>query len=99
MQIPEHVLLAVMPYYSFPKNQPEWHVINQRLQRAGGSVRPLKISVRPRPETAMPVSTVVPLHAVPQRITLRTLAVENNLPREKRIRMRRTRKPDPPLIA
>ena len=98
-QIPHHVLPAFVPEHSLAKDQSERHLVDQRLQCARRSPGPGKICVRPPPEAAMPVSTVVPLHAEAQRISGKLPAIERDLSGEERIRMRRSGKPDPALVA
>ncbi len=53
----------------------------------------------PDPVVAMPVSTIMSLHAKPQRVPDKTPAIESDPPRETRVGMRRSRKTDPALGA
>src|SRR5260370_30351213 len=57
------------------------------------------MDVRPGPEVAVPVSAVVPLHPVPQRLPAKGTIIQYDLAREHRIGMRRARKTDPTLAA
>lgn len=55
--------------------------------------------MRPAPEVAMPVSTIVSLNSKSQRFTLKTSAVECDLPEKKRVGVWRSRESNPALIA
>src|SRR5260370_32068168 len=57
------------------------------------------MDVRPGPEVAVPVSAVVPLHPVHQRLPAKGTIIQYDLAREHRIGMRRARKTDPTLAA
>ena len=55
--------------------------------------------MRPGPEIAMPVSTVMSLHAEPEWVAAITPAIEDNLARKSRVGMRRPRETDPAFVA
>jgi len=98
-QIPKLALLPVMPEHCFAKGQSEWHVIHQRFQGARRPVATGKVSVGPRPEVAMAVSTVMPLGSESERVTRETTAVQHDLSREERVGVRRSRETNPALVA
>jgi hypothetical protein len=89
-KLAEYVPFSVVPQHCFPKNQAEWHLVDQRFQRAGWSVGSQKISVRPAPKVAMPVSTIVSLNSEAQWIHFAAAAIESDLPGKQRIGMRRS---------
>ena len=99
LQISELMLLSVMPEHRLAKHQPKGHVVNQSLERARRCAGPEKIRVRPPPEAAMPISAIVPLYSEPQRLALKTPAVEGYAAGKRCIGMRRARKPNPAFIA
>ena len=99
LQISKHLLLSFMPQHCFAKDQSKGHLIDQRFQRARRAARPGKICMRPRPEIAMPVSAVMPLHSEPQRISRKGSSIERDLPRKNRVGMWRTREANPALVA
>jgi hypothetical protein len=80
IQTAEDMLLSIMPEYGFAKDQSERHLVNQRFQGSRGSAAPRKVRMSPRPEIAMPVSTVVSLHPEPQRVSSEATAIEHDLP-------------------
>jgi len=93
-----------MPEHRFAKDQPEWHLVYQRLQStrlgcARTPVRARKIGMGPGPEIAMPVSAVVPLHSESQRIAGKSFAIQHDLAGKKSVRMRSSGKSNPPLVA
>ena len=95
----EDVLLSVVQQHRFAKDQSQRHLVDQRLQSSGGSAGPRKICMSPRPEVAMPVSTVVSLYAEAQRVPSETPAIKRDLPRKHCIGMRRARETNPALVA
>ena len=99
LQIPKLVHHAFMPQHRFAKHQSKGHLVYQRFHCARPSARPRKIRVRPSPEVAVTVSAVVSLHSESQRLPGKRPPIQRNPPRKKRVRMRRPRKSDPPLVA
>ena len=57
------------------------------------------MDVRPSPELAVAISTVVALHPIRQGLALKSLCIESNLTGKNRVRMRRARKSNPALAA
>ncbi len=88
-----------MPEHGFAKDQPEWHFVDQCFQRAGARIGAGKICMRPSPEVAMPVSTVVSLNSEPQRVPLKTPAIQRDPAGKKRVGMRGSRESNPALVA
>ena len=95
----KNVLPAFVPQYRSPKYQPQKHFINKRFQGRTRTPRTRKMDMRPSPELAMAVSTVVALHPVCQRLASKSLPIETNLSRKNGVRMRRARKPNPAFAA
>ena len=87
-QVPEDVLLSIVPKHSFAKDQSERHLVDQRFQSRCGVAVARKVDVRPRPEVAMPVAAVVSLQSKSQRLAVKDLAIECDLPGENRIGVR-----------
>jgi len=114
LQILEFVFLALMPEHRFAKDQSQRHFVDQCFQRARlartrtrartmrvrtTAVRRGKICMGPSPEVAMPKSRVVPLYSEPQRIPIKTAAIERDLAGKNRVGMWRSGKSDPSLVA
>lgn len=99
LEILEHVLLALVPEHRFSKDQSKGHVVDERFERSRRKARPRKIGMCPGPEIAMPVSTVMSLHAEPERVACRSSTIEDNLAGKNRIGMRRPRETDPAFVA
>jgi hypothetical protein len=57
------------------------------------------MNVRPSPKMPVPVTAVMTLHPVTERLITECSAIQSNLTGENRIRMRRPRKPNPALAA
>ena len=92
--------------YSFPharaplyETQPKWHFVYQCFQSARVSARAGKIRMRPSPEIAMPVSTIVSLNSDPQRASVKTPPIQRDPARKDSIGMRGSREADPAFIA
>ena len=88
-QVTKHTPLSVVPQHNFTKDKTEGQVIYERFDRARRTVGLRKIRMCPRPESAMPVSTVVPLKPKAERIPLKTAAIERDLATKTRVGMRR----------
>src|SRR5260370_12695209 len=95
----ERVLLPVVPEHGRANCQAKRDLIGQRLKRGTSAPRARKMDMRPGPEVAVPVSAVVPLHPVPQKLPAKGTIIQYDLARENRIGMRRARKTDPTLAA
>src|SRR5208282_5950741 len=90
--------------HRFAKDQPEGHFVYQgfecaRFRCARTPVGAGKISMGPSPEVAMPVSAVVSLHSEPQRVSLKSPAIQRDVAGKKRIGMRGARESNPALVA
>ena len=79
-QTPEDVLLSIVPEHGFAKDQSERHLVDQSFQSGRWSAGGSKVCMSPRPEVAMPVSTVVSLYSECQRLAGKTSAIESDLP-------------------
>src|ERR1700690_2412368 len=62
-ELPEFVLLPLMPEQRFAKDQPEGHFVHQCLQCSRTCVGAGEMRMCPSPEVAMPVSAVVSLNS------------------------------------
>src|ERR1700747_552650 len=93
------ILAPFMPESRSPKYHPQGHLINKRFQRRTLFILVRKMQMHPRPELAVPISTIVTLHPVAQRFAAERIVVQSNLSRKNRIRMRRPRKSNPTFAA
>ncbi len=84
-QVPEDVLLSIVPKHGSAKDQSERHLVDQRFQSRCGFAVARKVGVGPRPEVAMPVAAIVSLQSKSERLTLKGLAIECDLPGKNRI--------------
>jgi len=87
-QVPEDVLLSIVPEHGFAKEQSERHLVDQRFQSCCRAAVAGKVRVSPRPEVAMPVAAIVSLQAKSEGLALKDLAIESDLPGENRIGVR-----------
>jgi len=99
LQISEFVFLPIMPEHRFTKDKPERHFVGERFQSARGCARAGKMRMRPSPEVAMPVSTIVSLNSDPQRASVKTPPIQRDPARKDSIGMRSSREADPAFIA
>src|ERR1035438_10214905 len=106
LQIAKFVCLSLMPEHRFAKDQAERHFVDQgfqsarsRFPRARRIVGARKIGVGPSPEVAMAVSTIVSLNSEPQRIPVKTAAIERDVPGKKRVGMRCSGESNPAFVA
>lgn len=99
LQLPEHMLLRVVPEDRFAKDKAERHFVGQCFQRRGWFALSGKVRMSPSPEITMSVSAVVSLHAESHWITCEAPAIECNLAGEDGIRVWRARKTYPAFAA
>lgn len=99
LQVPENVLLAIVPEYGFAKDQAERHFVGQRLQGRRGLADARKICVSPTPEVTMSISAIVSLHAESQGITREAVIIELDISGENRIGVWCPRETNPSLAA
>jgi hypothetical protein len=99
LQIPKFVLLPIMPEHRFAKDKPERHFVGERFQSARARAHAGKMRMRPSPEVAMPVSTIVSLNSDPQRASVKTPPIQRDPARKDSIGMRSSREADPAFIA
>lgn len=94
-QVAENKLLLVVPKGRAAKYKTERHFVSERFQSRGAAVSSGKMHVRPSPKIAVPVTAIVALHAIAERLAAKRLAVERNFAGEDGIGMRRAREADP----
>lgn len=99
LQLPEDVLLPVVPEHGFAKDKAERHFVGQGFQRRRRFAVPWKVRMGPGPEVTMPVSAVMSLHTESEWITRKAPAIETNLAGENGIGVRRAREANPAFAA
>jgi len=87
-EVSKSVLLSVVPEHGLAKHQSEWHLVDQSFQRGRRLPASGKVGMSPGPEVAVTVSAVVALQPEAERVPLKAVAVECDLPREDRVGMR-----------
>src|SRR5216684_4928755 len=73
------VHLPIVPQHGLAKYQAKRHFINQRLEGCTLAPRVREMDMRPGPEISVPVSAVVTLHPIPQRLAAKRPVVQRNL--------------------
>ena len=99
LQLSKDMLPAFVPEHGFAEYEAERHLIQKGFENGRIVFRGWNISVRPSPKIAVTIAAVMALQSETERFAVKASAIKNDVAAEGRVRVWRSREPDPTFAA